>query len=467
MVKGTKTSLWPVAGYEDAPLRKRLAYFRPWLEERRVRWIGRDSEAEAYGRALAAEWIEEGEADTVFAAGMSEGELRVAHAETKANGCAFVGWTADDAAAADATLRQSRVWPFVIASDEAPEGAPIWASEGPFEPLSHPSVGIVLPTHAHPQAALEAAATLGATYPGPARFAIVANAVAETGAIQDAAEDHPDRIAWIASPENLGFARGCNAGLRLLTQDPTLEFLGVCNDDVLPGEDCLYEIVHAFSELEKLGHRPGAIGPVSNEVNGAQRVELGAFRDAADMRGAARRYWRQHRSSAHQTLQVRGLLLMFSRSSLHEVGGFDPRFGIGNFEDDDHNLRTRLAGFSLWIAGGAFLFHHGSSTFRTMKVDYEANIRRNAETMMRKWQLSRLEEWIELSQAPPGTTLYQPFDVDLSGSFSIRINGETVDLIHQASDMEFAAWLMGQEWVRSPEGRKALLEALQKPSMAA
>jgi hypothetical protein len=158
---------------------------------------------------------------------------------------------------------------------------------------------------------------------------------------------------------------------------------------------------------------------------------------------------------------------MFSRSSLHEVGGFDPRFGIGNFEDDDHNLRTRLAGFSLWIAGGAFLFHHGSSTFRTMKVDYEANIRRNAETMMRKWQLSRLEEWIELSQAPPGTTLYQPFDVDLSGSFSIRINGETVDLIHQASDMEFAAWLMGQEWVRSPEGRKALLEALQKPSMAA
>jgi hypothetical protein len=49
----------------------------------------------------------------------------------------------------------------------------------------------------------------------------------------------------------------------------------------------------------------------------------------------------------------------------------------------------------------------------------------------------------------------------------IRINGDSVDLVHQASDIEFAAWIMGHPQTKSPEGRKALIELLQKSQAAA
>lgn len=468
---GEKTQIWPVVGYEDSALRKRLAFFRPWIEDKRVRFAGDNTAAESYVTALATSVVEDGEVDLVFAPSVSPQVLSAELARAQENGCAFAGWitSADEAIPACVpNLHQSELWPFEIS--ELQSGLPIWTQNGKLDAIAHPSIGISVPTHAHPKAALEAIATMAAEYPGVANFALVSNGVATEPLkeLRKTIGQNRSRIQLVELPANGGYGRGCNAGLQELLKVESIEYFGVMNDDVLPGHDCLYELAYAMKELISLGHKPGAIGPVSNEVNGPQRVELGEFRDASQMRTKASEYWQNNLSAAHQTLQLRGLLLLFTRECLEAVGGFDPRFGIGNFEDDDHNLRTTLAGFTLWIASGAFLFHHGSSTFRSMKVDYEANIRRNAELMIRKWGLEKLEDWIILEKAPNDVNLFVPFDLESANAgHVIRINGDSVDLVHQASDIEFAAWVMGQPQAKSPEGRKALIDMLNKAQLAA
>lgn len=458
-------ALWPVAGYEDAPARKRLAYFRPWIEDKTVRLWSGDLLAESYVRALAVEVIETGEPDLVFAPGVTASELKQAHQEAIATGAAFVGWTNENASLDAEIWHQEPVWPFDI--QPGSHGPALYIQTGGLEPIAHASVGLTIPTHSHPRAAIEAIAAMGAEYPGRTLFVLVANGVERAGLtmLESLAADHPDRIQLKVLQENEGYGRGCNAGLSELTKK-NLDFAGVMNDDVLPGLDCLYELVYAFRQLAALGHSPGAIGPVSNEINGGQRVDLGAFEDVSGMKKLARDFWHANRSTANQTLQLRGLLLLWSQACLKAVGGFDPRFGMGNFEDDDHNLRTRLAGFTLWIAGGSFLFHHGSSTFKSIKLDYEANIRRNSEAMIRKWDLERLEEWVALDSTPAGVSLHVPFDAAPDGP-CIKINGEAVDLVHQASDIEFAAWIMHQSPSRTAEGRRALIEMLTRPAAAA
>jgi len=458
-------AVWPVAGFEDASARKRLAYLRPWIEDKTVRlWPG-DLAAEAYVRTLAAEVVETGTADLYFAPNVSEQELRKAIELARTDGATFVGWSEGVSnAGAEEVWHQEPVWPFAIQHESGANS--IHVIPNGVVPIQHPTIGLVVPTHAHPRAAIEAIATIAAEYPGECRFSVVANGVSEPGltVLRECAADHPDHVHLIEVAENVGYGRGCNAGLAVLSKKQ-FDFVGVMNDDVLPGTDCLLEMVNAFQQLDSLGHRPGAIGPVSNEINGGQRVEVGAIADVQSMKKLARDYWTENKSTANQTLQLRGLLLLWSRECLQSVGGFDPRFGIGNFEDDDHNLRTRLAGFTLWIAGGAFLFHHGSSTFRAIDIDYEANIRRNSEAMIRKWGLERLEEWIALDRAPSGVSCFQPFVTESCGP-TVKINGEIVDLIHQASDIEFAAWVMHQA-AKTPDGRRALVELLTTEAVAA
>ena len=153
---------------------------------------------------------------------------------------------------------------------------------------------------------------------------------------------------------------------------------------------------------------------------------------------------------------------------LKAVGGFDPQFGLGNFEDDDYNLRCTLAGFTSWIAEGAFLFHHGSSTFRRLGIDYEASMARNAEQMRKKWDLERVEDWAKITQAPENVSLFVPLGRPLhQAEFPVRVNGEKIDLVKQATDKEFAGWLTKRLRDKPNDFRKAVIELIEGRRMSA
>lgn len=361
-------------------------------------------------------------------------------------------------------LFQQPDWPYGLEPDNV-EGAIYWiAAIGETQPIEWPTIGFSIPTVDNAECLKDAMLGLSRTYPGTMRFAVVAN-----GSSPETIEtlvpfiaEFGQRATLLIEPVNLGYGQGCNRGLDYLVSETSCDLVGVVNDDVIPDIDCVCEMVAGLKGLHALGLNPGAIAPVSNYVHGPQQVDIGPYDDYVQMLAKADAYHRRKHSSVTQSRQIRGLCLLFSPECLETVGGFDPRFGIGNFEDDDHNLRCHLAGFSLWIADGAFLYHHGSTTFRKLDVDYQANIRRNAEAMAEKWGLDQAEKWQQIAFLPEGVGL----KVDLGSWKSlehrhpITINGEEVDLIHQATDMEFAAWMIQTLRSRPRDVRRKLLDAL-------
>jgi GT2 family glycosyltransferase len=345
-------------------------------------------------------------------------------------------------------LAQSESFPHRLSETDF-DGSTWWvALINESTPFVWPKLGFAMPTVDSPNEVREAIFSLTRTYPGEIQFAVVANgSTPETlSHLHETANGLPEAsVSILATDYNLGFGQGCNKGLEFLQKTGEFDYYGVINDDVLPDIDCLCELVSSMIGLEGLGLKPGLIGPVSNYINGAQQVEFGTPTSYSEMLAMASNYRFSKASSVKQVRQLRGLCFLMPSQLLSDIGGFDPIFGIGNFEDDDFNLRTHLSGYSIWIAEGSFLYHIGSNTFRKLKIDYTANIARNAEALSSKWSLSSAEDWPSLCTAPKGTSLHVPLSSwkETDSTIPITINGEQVDLIHQASDLEFAAWVMG------------------------
>lgn len=334
---------------------------------------------------------------------------------------------------------------------------------------SWPGLGIAMPTIS---AERVRSAVLGFSrfYPGKVQFAVVANAPTSENltALRGLQDDLPELIHLIESDENLGFGMGANLGLDWLRQEGWFDLFGVTNDDVMPAIDCLPQIVSAFDDLREAGEKPGVIGPVTNQIHGAQQVDIGKYTNFDEMIELSNKWNAEHHSCGTPTDRVRGLLMLIDPSCLSDVGGFDPIFGLGNWEDDDHNLRCRLAGYSLWIADGAFLHHQGSATFKEIGLKYEANIHRNLELICEKWGVSRIEDFFAIAGqelAKPAEPSW-PLFVSLSAApqFSghrVRIEKEVVDLVYQATDMEFCAFVYEAIKHRPREERLAILESMQ------
>lgn len=360
-------------------------------------------------------------------------------------------------------LSQADTWPGLITEGFREDARYLIAILGDGELPTWPSIGLAMPTVDNAQYVEHAITNLTKYYPGALHVAVVANGTPTPALqqLQKLAGTIPQCVTLIEAEKNLGYGRGCNLGLDMLTQRGGFDYLGVINDDIIPAVDCTPQMVVAMQEIQSSGQKPGVIAPVSNAVNGQQLVDLGAYTNMEEMQFCAERYHREHHSAATQAMQVRGLYMLMDPEALAKVGGFDPIFGIGNFEDDDLNLRMRLAGYSLWVADGAFLHHHGSSTFRAMKVDYESNIIRNLAVFLGKWGLEAFEQSFAMDVTPDGVSLHVPFDaVAPKSNHVITINGDLVDLVHQASEFDLAAWIVTSLRDKPREARQAVLDAL-------
>jgi len=323
-----------------------------------------------------------------------------------------------------------------------------------------PKLGLAMPTL---NAERVRSAVLGFSrfYPGEVHFAVVANAPAaeHLEALRGLCYDLPELITLVESETNLGFGLGCNRGLDVLAKKGAFDLYGVTNDDVLPAIDCLPQMVSAFIDLQEAGQRPGVVGPVTNSIHGPQQVEIGKYTNFDEMIELSSAYHLQHHSAGTPTDRLRGLLMLIDPKCLEEVGGFDPIFGLGNWEDDDHNLRCRLAGYSLWIIDGAFLHHEGSATFKQAGLNYASTIDRNLELICEKWGVERVEDLFKIDRS----TL--PLNISLSAiqpasGHRVKIDNQVVDLVHQATDVEFAAFVFEAIKSRPREERLKILEAI-------
>lgn len=186
-------------------------------------------------------------------------------------------------------------------------------------------------------------------------------------------------VRAIRNAQNLGFGPACNQGMAASLG----RYVVILNNDTVVTEGWLDRMKSAAERDSRIG----VVGPRSNYVVGPQMIENVPYApdDLAGMRRFAAEWSEARRGRGFPTARAIGLCLLIKRSVIDCVGGFDPRFGIGNFEDDDFSIRVLLAGFAIWIADDVFIHHYGSRTFSAQRVDYPALMRRNQARLLAKW----------------------------------------------------------------------------------
>jgi tetratricopeptide (TPR) repeat protein len=130
----------------------------------------------------------------------------------------------------------------------------------------------------------------------------------------------------------------------------------------------------------------GLVGPSTNYASSVQQVESG-YNGLDEFLRFAKRMAREHAGQGEEVDRLVGVCLAARRQLFDEVGLFDERFGMGNYEDDDLCVRVRQRGYKLVWAKDVFIHHIGSQTFATVQVDYQALLARNREILRQKWDL--------------------------------------------------------------------------------
>ncbi len=209
-----------------------------------------------------------------------------------------------------------------------------------------------------------------------------------------------DHARVILNRSNLGFAAGNNQGLACARGDAVL----LLNNDTVATPGWLERMLATL----ELYPECGLVGPVSNSVSGPQLVASPNYSSLDQLPKFAAQWSAAHAGQSTEAARLVGFCLLLRRAVVEKIGGLDPQFGSGNFEDDDLCLRAALAGFKLRIALDSYVHHTGGQTFKAARIDYRASLERNWELFKAKWNLpadATLDTGYRQPAAAPARTL--------------------------------------------------------------
>lgn len=197
--------------------------------------------------------------------------------------------------------------------------------------------------------------------------------------LEELARDWP-RLRIIANDTNLGFAAACNQAFA----EAQGEILCFLNNDTVVTRGWLTAMVQYLQEHPETG----MVGPVSNGVANAARVEPG-YTDLADLEEWAAAWTRKHRGESFPIPMLALYCAAIRRDTWERVGPLDEAFATGMFEDDDYSKRLRRAGYELRCLRDAWVHHWHQASFGALPSDeylriYEENRRRFLEKRRRR-----------------------------------------------------------------------------------
>ena len=184
-----------------------------------------------------------------------------------------------------------------------------------------------------------------ARLPREARLVVVDNASTESeiAELRQLVRDRP-RTTLVCNRENVGLGAAVNQGVaEALRLDATTDFLLLMDQDSVPREGAVSELVDGFVRLEALGLRVGAVGPrLIDETTHLQHGfhTMGSvFLHRVFPADAAR--------EPVECLGINGSGTLTRVSVFQSVGGLEEDFFIDQI-DTEWSFRTRAAGFRLF-----------------------------------------------------------------------------------------------------------------------
>ncbi|MEP6993690.1 MAG: polysaccharide pyruvyl transferase family protein [Acidobacteriota bacterium] len=185
------------------------------------------------------------------------------------------------------------------------------------------------------------------------------------------------RLRVLLNADNRGFAAACNAGLAAASG----EYLVLLNNDTVVTRGALTALIRHLSADPSLG----LVGPVTNAISNAARVDVG-YSGLEELPAWAREFTQAHDSEALEIPMLALFCVAMPRSVFERVGPLDERFGIGMFEDDDYSRRVAAAGLAIRCARDAFVHHWQMASFRKMpQQDYLSLFAENQQKYAAKW----------------------------------------------------------------------------------
>ncbi len=176
------------------------------------------------------------------------------------------------------------------------------------------------------------------------------------GSVAMVRERYGGRVELIVNPQNWGYARALNIGIRATT-DP---FVIVLNNDTVADRDFVDRLAKAALADQRVGMCAPKILSLSDPTlidNAGQCL----YRDGIGRgRGRLQRDVGQY-DKPGEVLLPSGCAALLRRTMLEEIGGFDEDF-FAYCDDTDLGLRGRLAGWKCVYEPSAVVYHKYSGS---------------------------------------------------------------------------------------------------------
>lgn len=262
--------------------------------------------------------------------------------------------------------------------------------------MADPRISIVIPLW-NGRASIEEClrALLAETDPFDAEIIVVDNASPDgAGELVDVFSG----VQLIRNERNLGFAGGCNVGLRRAQGD----LLVLLNQDTEVQRGWLRALLNAFDDpaVGVVGCRMFlADGHSLQHAGGTIEWPLGLAQHRGYGQPSGARW--MHPTEVDF---VTGAAMAFRREVLAWVGWLDEAFWPGYYEDVDFCYRARAAGYKIWYAADATLIHSESTAFRDPFFTAWARLRARLRFCLKHLPPERF-----VGEFLPAETTYRPF----------------------------------------------------------
>ncbi|NWF90421.1 MAG: glycosyltransferase [Ignavibacteriaceae bacterium] len=235
------------------------------------------------------------------------------------------------------------------------------------------------------------------------------------------------RVVW--NKDNLGFPIAVNQGI----QQANGKFILIANNDIVFTKGSIESLIEAAESDSVIG----IVGPISNQVSGAQKDSNAVYENIEQMNNYADLVRAKNKKEILPFPRVAFLCTLIKKEVIDKIGGLDERFTPGNYEDDDFCLRAQLAGYKTVIAKDVFIHHYGSKSFKANgEKQYSDILKTNRQKFISKWGADPDEIWTRKKEFNHQHSLYISLDKDEFVKSFERANNYIKDKEYELAQQE-------------------------------
>lgn len=255
--------------------------------------------------------------------------------------------------------------------------------------------------------------------------------------------------------QHAGFTGAANCGF-MMAKGTTILLL---SNRICPTENWLDNMLICLNSDSDIG----MVGPVSNGLNGNQRIEL-LYDNMEDMHESAMINNMSDSSAWQRTELLSTKCLLFRRELLEQVGYLDEGCREAPFEEEDYCLRVKLLGYSLVCAKDTFV--HLALIDEALELEHNdtknAAIEASKSYYMNKWStpshvlidLANRRKAEGALMRSLGAAVFYPQEIAIKGlgemifwiANGVRrpIEGEWDQPVIQLSQIDILRWAIGE-----------------------